>query len=454
MYQLDKILINSKQLKDFISTFDFHNINKEKFKTGIELIQSLSMEEEIEILIIKAFFNKEIFHDYIEAQKLNEIIIQKCTENEYYYYKLIGLLSYFDLCSQFNTIDTEIDYDHIIVEIRMLLNLEDLKGLGLLEKEIQFNIMLCNYELYNGNYNRALDHINDSFSSHLKFLMDFQSKNFYEILLLNLRAYLNFNLGNYQDAIMYMVRCLSLTKDLSTELREEIDLTILNNQCLIYRTIGEYELAQDFSQQLEEKLQKNESKLFNPFELSNIYNNIGLFEAEQGNYAKSLSLLNRGLAIHQIETNSLQEQAIGLGNIARILGESGDFVKAGETYTLSLQMYDKSGSHKELVEKICWCIDLLLTENNLILSEEYIKMAEHYAMHHDSGREMLLVNIRKAKFLILTEQLNDAKQLFIFTRSTADMNNQHSESIQCSLYLAEIALLSNDVTELKWSKGM
>ena len=278
--------------------------------------------------------------------------------------------------------------------------------------------------------------------------MDPQTKNYFEVLLLNVRAYLNFNLGNYQDAIVYMVRCLSLVKDLTPELQEEVNLTILNNQCLIYRTIGEYELAQDFSQQLEIVLPEHETKLFNPFELSNIYNNIGLFEAEQGNYEKSLNFLNKALAIHQKITNSFQEQAVSLGNIARILGDSGDFIKAGETYISCLQMYDKSGSHKDLVEKICWYIDLLLLEDNLILSEEYIKMAEHYALQHESDRETILVDIRKAKYLMHAGRLSEAKKSFVSIRSSADMHNHHRESIQCSMYIAEISLKSNDVNEL------
>ena len=115
MYHLDKILINSKQLKDFISTFDFRDINEEKFYHGMERIESHNTEEEIEILIIKAFFSKEIFHNYVEAIKLNELIIQKSSENEFYYYKLLGLLSYFELCIQFHTVDSEIYYNNIII---------------------------------------------------------------------------------------------------------------------------------------------------------------------------------------------------------------------------------------------------------------------------------------------------------------------------------------------------
>ena len=442
-------LINSKQLKNVISSFNLNNIDREIFREEIESLISTSLEEEIEILIIKAFFEKEIFHRYIDALKLNEIIIEKSTENEFYYFKLLGLLAYFELCIELHTSDEEVNYDRIIVEIRTLLNLEDLKEIGMLEKEIQFNIILSNYEMYNGNYKKALNHINDSFSSHLKFLMDPQKKTYFEVLLLNVRAYLNFNLGNYQDTILYMVRCLSLVKDLPFELQEEINLTILNNQCLIYRTIGEYELAQDFSQQLEEKLLDYDSKLINPYELSNIFNNIGLFEAEQGNYNKSLTLLNKALEIHQNVTKSVQEQAGAMGNIARVLGESGDFLKSAETFNSCLRMYEKSESHKELVEKICWFIDVLLQEQNLILSEEYIKMAEHYATQHESYRELILVDIRNAKWLMYSGNLNEAKSLFTTTRSKADLYSHHRESIQCSLYLAEISLLSKDISDLK-----
>ncbi len=442
-------LISSKKLKAFISSFDLYTISKNEFIEGINSIQSSSTEEEIEILIIKAFFYKEIFYDYNTAIEINKVIIERSSKNEFYYFKLIGLLAYFELSIQSNTIDTDVDYDSIITEIKTLLKLENLKNIGLLEKEIQFNMILSSYELFNGNYKKALNHISDSFSSHLKFLMDSQSNKYFEVLLLNVRAYLNFNLGSYQDAILYMVRCLSLVKDLPKELQDEIDLTILNNQCLIYRTIGEYELAQDFSQQLEEELPKHELKHFNPFELSNIYNNIGLFEAEQGNYSKSLDFLNKALEIHQNLTNSLQEQAISLGNIARILGESGDFLKASETYILCLKTYERSGSHKELVERICWYIDLLLQENNLIVSAEYIKMAEHYALQHDSNREKILADIRKAKFSLSSGNISEAKNSFILIRSLADTYSHHRESIQCSLYLAELSLLSNDITDLK-----
>ena len=442
-------LINSKQLKEFISTLNnIYEVDKEQFLNGIEKLSPLlnTNEEYIEYLIIKLFFEKEIFYDLIDAKNIAEDIIAKSTEYEFYYFKLVGLLAFFEVCLQLNTVESETDYDSIIIEIKTLLKLEELKEIGILEKEIQFNITLANYEMYNGNYKRALEHISDSFSSHLKFLIDSSKRTYFEVLLLNLRAYLNFNLGNYQDTLLYMVRCLSLVKDLPIDLQNEVNLVILNNQCLIYRTIGEYELAQDFSQQLEEELGTSN---INPFEMSNIYNNLGLFEAEQGNYQKSLDLLHKALGIHQTVTKSIQEQAISMGNIARILGESGDFLKAVETFNICLRMYDKSGSHKELVEKICWYIDVLLQENNLVLAEEYIKMAEHYALQHQSGRELILVEIRSAKWFINSEDLVQAKKLFIEIRSMADQNNQHRESIQCSLYLADVSLLQNDVTSLK-----
>jgi tetratricopeptide (TPR) repeat protein len=423
-------------------------IKRDDFFAGIDQIKPISIEDEIETLIIKSYFEKEVFHNYVEAKGINELIIQKSEETQNYYFMLIGLLAYFELCLQLNNLDKSVNYEKIITEIRNLLNLDSLKDIGLLEKEIQFNIVLSSYETINGNFRKALDHINDSFSSHLKFLIDPQKKIYFEVILLNLRAYLNFCLGNYQDTILYMTRSLSLVKDLSSELQKDVNLSILNNQCLIYRTIGEYELAQDFSIQLEQNL-INPPQYLNPFEISNIYNNIGMFESEQGHYEKSLELLNKSLEIHQTITNSLQEQAYIIGNIARILSESGDFIKARETFDLSLRIYDRSNSHKELVEKICWFVDLLLLEDNLILSQEYIKMAEHYAFEHESKSEMIFVEIRKAKWNFQIGNYKEAKVLFINIRSKADQNNQHRESIQCSLYLAEISLVSNDVVDLK-----
>ena len=199
-------LINSKQLKEYISSFNIFLIDKERFYSGIKSLDlTSSKEEETEVLLIEAFFEKEIFLDFLKAKELAEQIIQEASEYEFYYLKLIGLLSYFELCIQLNTVDSEVDYDSIIVEIRTLLNLEELKKIGLLEKEIKFNVILSNYESYNGNYNNALDYISNSFASQLKFLMDPQKKTYFEVLLLNLRAYLNFNLGNYQDTILYMV---------------------------------------------------------------------------------------------------------------------------------------------------------------------------------------------------------------------------------------------------------
>lgn len=445
----DMFLIESKQLKNFISSINIYEISQEEFKLGMDSFSWHSEQESIEALLVKVIFEKDIFHVFKEAQKNAELIIQLSSEYEFYYFKLIGLLAYFELCLLLNTTDTVTNYDSIIIEIKTLLNLESLKEIGLLEKEIQFNIILSNYELFKGMYKKALDHISDSFSSHLKFLINPLRKTYFEVLLLNLRALVNFNLGNYQDTILYLVRCLSLVKDLPPDYQNELNLTILNNQCLIYRTIGEYELAQDFSLQLEQELQDLQNKHYDPFELSNIYNNLGLFEAEQGNYNKSLDFINKGLTIHQTITNSLQDQAVATGNLARIIGESGDFLKASETFNSCLQMYDKSESHKELVEKVCWYIDLLLQQNNLILSQEYIKMAEHYALLHESNRESILVDIRKAKFHMSSGDYTKAKFAFKDVRSKADQSNQLRESIQCSLYLAELSALSGDVENLK-----
>jgi serine phosphatase RsbU (regulator of sigma subunit) len=171
----------------------------------------------------------------------------------------------------------------------------------------------------------------------------------FESLGNNVTALTYYVKGDYETALKYYYKCISICEEMSASKTVYISnqgkaayAKILNNIGNIYLDKGNYPKAISYylsSLKTVESLNDKEG-------LASALSNVGMIYGMQGNYEKSLEYLHRGLKV-VTELGDLQGKANDLNNIGNIYLEKKDYDKAAEyqmeSLKLRLQIEDKQG---------------------------------------------------------------------------------------------------------------
>lgn len=385
---------------------------------------------ELSKLALEGFLNKGFLTNYYTALEIYEKMLSKAGEDQPLH-NLEAHISIAEVNLELGQLATA--EEHLTIAELMVQNL---KSLGTLEVELRVLRAYAILLWHRCQYGKALENIKLGLAN-IRFMQDSQRSKYWQVEFLHIRSQLNYHVGDFPEAIVNTLTAMALVKEVTGKYMDHLSLLIKNTQFVVYRTIGEFELASEYADELEERLDSDPQSIEDDSLRANLFSSLGMFENTQGNFLKSLGYHNKSLSIHQNQTGSLVHQALSLANLARTLAVSGDFAKARETFLSAFRIYDQTSSRLEWVEKTCWYVDLLLRDMSLIEAAQLVDTLKHFVSN--SKRDEILVDVRRAKWLKAINKFKDSRIAFLEVRARAEEANMTRESIQCSLYLAELA---------------
>ena len=143
------------------------------------------------------------------------------------------------------------------------------------------------------------------------------------------------DLGEYETALEYLNRSLSISQEIGHKLREGLTL---NNISQIYSARGEYDTALEYMNRSLSIMKEIGDKQ----DEGRILNNIGEIYRLRGGYDKALEYLNRSLSIMK-EIGDKRGEGKSLNNISLILQVRGEYDKALEYLNRSLSIRQRIG---------------------------------------------------------------------------------------------------------------
>ena len=285
----------------------------------------------------------EIIGEYQEAYKLFEFLLtdpkflfSKIKDNNLlveYYQIFIGLSRVIrtlgDLKKSFEYAEIAYkgaeEHNHLLVQLQAINELAITQALS-------------------GNYDESQVYVSKGLNLS-KFLPHIDQTRYWENKFFSIRSQLDYYKGQYHEAVVNDIRVISTARDF-----HDVVLfgDVHNHLSMVYRIIGEFDLALEESETAIEIAQK----LNNQSLLAYAISNKGRVLINQGEFSTGLDLLNEALAITQESHNIIGEAKI-FGDISKALLNMGDVLKAKETFSHTLKLYERIGLEIDLVDKIC-----------------------------------------------------------------------------------------------------
>jgi tetratricopeptide (TPR) repeat protein len=297
---------NLKGVKESVSNLLSFDVELGDFNRITELIDLSEGDEAILEICVMPLVNSLLIHG---VEKTIEVILENPTENDW---KVL-----FDLDSKLNELQLYILREKYLTELMRNnpLNTKNTIWLGL----------------------KALTVFNKSVS--LKYLskLDVLAVFFQEDAdLLFQLGKLEDNFGNYDKAIEYYDKCLSIEFKSLGEKHSDVAVTY-NNLGLVYDDIGAYEKAIEFYYKSLE-INLNNSNIPTT-ELATNYNNIGTSLFNKGQYEKAINYFLKCLNIQIFIYGSFHPNvAVSFNNIGLVNHENGDLIKSLYYYQKSLEI--------------------------------------------------------------------------------------------------------------------
>lgn len=169
---------------------------------------------------------------------------------------------------------------------------------------------------------------------------EFGSQSEYYAQSLSLLGEINYNLGNFEDALDYYTKAKNLKKKTLGE-KNESYLTSLNNLSVVYQAIGRYFDAEPILQEII-KIKKD---LYGENDTSYAVslNNLGQIYSNTGKYQEAEELLKKALKIKEekqgVNSLSYAVTAFNLGFLYKLLG---NYTEAIKYYQIALNIYENT----------------------------------------------------------------------------------------------------------------
>jgi len=184
----------------------------------------------------------------------------------------------------------------------------------------------CMAYQFMGNHQAALSDAEEA----LVIMGDFPSDQFSRAEALGIKGIALYDLGKSDAAL----KDLSLAEDIFRSLRDEGRLaSILLDIGMVYRGRGEIQASEDMYHQAMTYLQGAKDKT----RLANVYNNLGRFLLQQGNYSEAASKLNQAMEIAR-QIGYSQMEAFVLFSFGELFAELDAFEASRQMYALSRQI--------------------------------------------------------------------------------------------------------------------
>ncbi|MFW9992816.1 MAG: tetratricopeptide repeat protein [Candidatus Odinarchaeota archaeon] len=225
----------------------------------------------------------------------------------------------------------------------------------------------------------------------------------------------------------------------------------LMNMALEYQYTGDYEKALEHNQESidllkEAGLENAVSENLRTF--GRLYMDIGEYRLAEEYFEKALALAD--------SLRILKDKAQILGDQARLLFLKGSFKQAKKKFKESLVIYENSGVEEELVGKLCFYSELLITTDKLDEAEEILTRATEIATKHGNRREELDCLFNEALLEKKRENYGIAKNLLQDMLERAKSLNYNLMHINTCLVFAEFAIekFEKNQTKKSFSKAM